>query len=135
MNNSEKLGLIERVDHASEDQAKRTLRSMILKCTVTQPTIARAIKDAIERHTPTPMIVYQQPESEDDDESAPTTSHKKSNKKKNQDGSSQDEDVPASTSKKRRSTRRGDINADPLVGQLILKKTKTKTKTMLEGSF
>lgn len=129
MDQSEKLGLIERVNHASEDQAKRTLRSMILKCTVTQPTIARAIRDAIERYTPTPTIVYQQPESEDEDEAAPTSSQKKSNKKKDQNGSSQnEEEVPSTTSKKRRSTRRGDINADPLVGQLILNKTKTKLK-------
>lgn len=129
MNNNEKLDLIERVDHASEDQAKRTLRSMILKCTVRQDTIARAIKDAIERHTPTPMIVYQQPESEDEDEATINSSRKKSKKKKDQDNGSQEEEgSPSTTSKKRRSTRRGDINADPLVGQLILRKTKTKTK-------
>lgn len=127
MDTNERLALIERVDHSSGEQAKRTLKFMILKCNVKQETIARAIRDAIERHAPTPTIVYEQPESEDDDEAAPTSSHKKS-KKKNQDGSSQDEeDVAASTSKKRRSTRRGDINADPLVEQLILKKTKTKT--------
>lgn len=135
MDNNEKLGLIERVNHASEDQAKRTLRSMILKCTVTQPTIARAIRDAIERHTPTPMIVYQQPESEDDDEAALVSSHKKSTKKKDQDGSGQEEDeFPSTISKERRSTRRGDINSDPLVGQLILKKTKTKTKGIKKRS-
>lgn len=129
MNNNEKLGLIERVDHASEDQAKRTLRSMILKCTVRQDTISRAIKDAIERYTPTTMIVYQQPESEDEDEAAIDSSRKKSKKKKGRDGGSQDEEgAPFTTSKKRRSTRRGDINVDPLVGQLILKKTKTKMK-------
>lgn len=129
MDHNEKVGLIERVNHASEDQAKRTLRFMIVKCTVTQSTIARAIRDAIERHTPTPMIVYQQPESEDDDEAALVSSHKKSTKKKDQDGSGQEEDeFPSTISKERRSTRRGDINSDPLVGQLILKKTKTKTK-------
>lgn len=136
MNNSEKLGLIERIDHASEDQAKRTLRSMILKCTVGQPTIARAIRDAIERHTPTPMIVYQQPESEDGAEAVLASSDQESNNsEKDQDGGSQDSDyVPSTTSKKHRSTRRGDINPDPLVGKHILKKTKTKLKRKKERS-
>lgn len=129
MNNSEKLGLIERVERASEEQAKRTLKSMILKCHIRQETIARAIKDAIERHTPTPTIVYQDPASGDDDEEVPTASRKKSKKKKHRDGSSQDEeDEPSPTSKRPWSTRRGDINADPLVGHLVLKKTKTKLK-------
>lgn len=128
MNNNEKLGLIERVDHASEDQAKRTLRSMILKCDIRQTTIARAIKDAIERHTPTPVIVYEQPESEDGDEAALDSTHKKTKKKNGQDDGSQDEGAPSATSKKCRSTRRGDVNADPLVGQLIMRKTKTKMK-------
>lgn len=133
MDNNEKLGWIERVDHASEEQAKRTLKFMILKCNTKTDTIARAIRDAIERHTPTPTIVYQQPESEDDGEAAVASSHKKSSKKKkkkkDQDGSSQDEeDAPSTTSKKRRSNRRGDINPDPLVEQPILKKTKTKLK-------
>lgn len=133
MDNNEKLGWIERVDHASEDQAKRTLKFMILKCNTKTDTIARAIRDAIERHTPTPTIVYQQPESEDDGEaelaSSPKKSSKKKKKKKDQDGSSQDEeDAPSKISKKRRRTRRGDINADPLIGEVILKKTKTKLK-------
>lgn len=133
MDNNEKLGWIERVDHASEEQAKRTLKFMILKCNTKTDTIARAIRDAIERHTPTPTIVYQQPESEDDGEAALASSHKKSGKKKKkkkeQDDSSQDEeDAPSTTSKKRGSTRRGDINADPLVGRLILKKSKTKLR-------
>lgn len=78
MNSTEKLALIERVNHASGDQAKRALQSMILKCTVTQSTIARAIKDAIERHTPTPSIVYEEPEPRDDGDSAPASNnHKK----------------------------------------------------------
>lgn len=133
MDTNEKLGWVERVNHASEEQAKRTLNFMILKCNAKTDTIARAIRDAIERHTPTPTIVYQQPESEDDGEAALALSHKKSSKKKkkkkDQDGSSQDEeDAPSTTSKKRRSTRRGDINPDPLVEQLILKKTKTKLR-------
>lgn len=133
MDTNEKLGWVERVNHASEEQAKRTLNFMILKCNTKTDTIARAIRDAIERHTPTPTIVYQQPESEDDGEAALALSHKKSSKKKkkkkDQDGSSQDEeDAPSTTSKKHRGTRRGDINPDPLVGQLILKKTKTKVK-------
>lgn len=133
MDNNEKLGWIERVDHASEEQAKRTLKFMILKCNTKTDTIARAIRDAIERHTPTPTIVYEQPESEDDSEDALASSHKKSSKKKKkkkeQDSSSQDEgDAPSMTSTKSRRTRRGDINADPLVGRLILKKSKTKPR-------
>lgn len=130
MNSNDKVGLIERVNHASEDQAKRALNSMILKCNVQQDTIARAIKDAIERHLPTPMIVYQQPESEDDDEAALDSSRKRSNKKQvDQDDSSQDEDdSPSAASKKRQSTRRGDIDADPHIGNLILEKKKTKIK-------
>lgn len=129
MNHNEKVGLIERVERASEDQAKRTLRSMIVKCSVNQPTIARAIKDAIERYTPTPTIVFQQPEPEDEDQVALISPLKKSRKKKrDEDGSSQeDEDVPSTTSK-RQSTRRGDINPEPLVGKLVLKKTKAKLK-------
>lgn len=133
MDTNEKLGWVERVNHASEEQAKRTLNFMILKCNTKTDTIARAIRDAIERHTPTPTIVYQQPESEDDGEAELASSHKKSSKKKkkkkDQDGSSQDEDdAPSTTSKQRRGTRRGDINPDPLVGQLILKKTKAKLR-------
>lgn len=130
MDSNEKLGLIERVGHASEDQAKRTLKYMILKCNVKQDTIARAIKDAIEKHTPTPMILYQQPESEDDDEAAINSTLKKSDKRqKDQDGSSDEEDDARSAPAKRRHrTLRGDINPDPNVGNLILENTKTKLK-------
>lgn len=132
MNTNERLDLIERVDHASEDQAKLTLKFMILKCTVKQNTIARAIRDAIERHTPTPTIVYQQPEPVDNDEAALTSSDKKSKKKKEEedrDGGGQDEGgLPSTVSGRRQSTRRGDITADQLVGQLIMKKTKSKLK-------
>lgn len=130
MDNNEKLGLIERVDHASEDQAKRTLKYMILKCNVKQDTIARAIREAIDKHTPTPMIVYRQPESEDDDEEALQSSRKRSNKKQNdQDGSSEeDDDTPSAASNRRHSTRRGDINPDAHVGNLILENSKTKFK-------
>lgn len=130
MDTNEKLGLIERVDHASEDQAKRALKSMILKCTVRNPTIARAIKDAVERHLPTPLIVYRQPES-GGDEAESTSSHRGSNEDKNdQDGSSQnEEDVPSETSRKHPRTRRGDINPNPFVEQLLLAKTKTKLKS------
>lgn len=80
MNSTEKLALIERVNHASGDQAKRALQSMILKCTITQSTIARAIKDAIERHTPTPLIVYEEPEPRGDGDAAPAPNNKKKHK-------------------------------------------------------
>lgn len=89
MNSTEKLALIERVNHASEDQAKRALQSMILKCTVTQSTIARAIKDAIERHTPTPLIVYEEPETRGDGNAARASN----NNENGQSHREQDDDV------------------------------------------
>lgn len=134
MDTNEKLGLIERVDRASEEQAKRTLKSMILKCTVGQPTIARALRTAIEQHAPTPTIVYEQPESEHDDEPAPISPPKRSKKKKRKkkkhhDGSSQsEEDVSPVTTNDHQSATSGDTNAEPADGQLVLKK-KTKAKS------
>ena len=129
MDTNEKLGLIERVDHASGHQAKRALKSMILKCTVRHGTIARAIKDAVGRHTPTPVIVYQHSESEDDEASL-TSSHRNPNEeKKDQDSSSQDEQgMPPATSRKHPRTRRGHIKPGPLIEQPMLTKTKKKLK-------
>lgn len=137
MNNNDKLGLIERVDHASEDQAKRTLKAMILKCDTNTVTIARAIKDAVERHTPTPTIVYQQPETADDNDATPATSDKKNSKRKKPregQGSDGDEVLPTSSSRKFPKSSRGDINADPLVSELILGEPKTKRKKAHKSS-
>lgn len=134
MDTNERLALIERVDHSSGEQAKRTLKFMILKCTVAQPTIARAIRAAIEQHAPTPKIVYEQPESEHDDESAPVSPRKRSKKekkkKKKHDGSNQDEeDVSFATSQDHQVAASSDMNAEPADGQLVLKKKKTKAKS------
>jgi hypothetical protein len=121
MNTNERLALSERVNHASEDQIKRALHFMILKCTVTQTTIARAIRDAIERHTPTPTVVFEEQEPKDDDEVILASSHRKSTKKEeDQSSASEDEDedadAPTTTSKHHRSTGRRE------------KKSKTKLK-------
>lgn len=135
MDNNEKLGLIERVDHASEEQAKRTLKFMILKCNVKTDTIARAIRDALERHAPTPTIVYQQPESEDDDEAALASSHRKSKRKKKKkerrhDGSSEiEENARLAGSSDHQNAPLDAVDTEPDEEQLILKKTKTKTKS------
>lgn len=131
MNHNEKLDIVERVERASEAQAKKTLKSMVLKCQVTHNTIARAIKDAVDRHCPTPHTVYEDPGSADEGEAAPTTSHKKKKKKKEKGHSGDSENkesVPNATSKKHRKIKRGDINPDPLVSQLIVKGGKSKRK-------
>ncbi|KAK2608091.1 hypothetical protein N8I77_006725 [Diaporthe amygdali] len=129
MNNPEKLSILERVDQCDEAQAKRALKHMILKCSTKTSTIASAIKDALERHAPTPIISYQEPASQDEDETATVKPEKKSHKKKKNDHGNHidgEEDVSTSTSRKHRKTSRGDINADPVVSELILGKTKTK---------
>ncbi|KAL1855245.1 hypothetical protein Daus18300_011151 [Diaporthe australafricana] len=133
MNNNEKLELGERVERASEAQAKLTLKFMILKCRVTDVTIGRAIKDAVERQCPTPHVVYEDPGPADEVEaaSAPATPHKQKKKKKKKDhsgDSENEEDLPNAISTKHSKTKRGDINPDPLISRLIVKKAKSKLK-------
>ncbi|KAI3395810.1 hypothetical protein diail_823 [Diaporthe ilicicola] len=134
MNNSEKLELIERIERASKAQARKALKSMVLECSTKSSTIARAIKDAVERHTPTPVIVYKEPESADEVEASfPAPDKKKKRKKKKtkdtDDGINGEGDVPSKPAKKRQKNGRGDINADPLVSQLILRRAKSKRKS------
>ncbi|POS77740.1 hypothetical protein DHEL01_v203858 [Diaporthe helianthi] len=110
MNVSDRLALTERVDHASEDEVKRALRYMILNCQVHHTTIARAIKDGIERFTPAPTIVYGNRDGKHDDEAVPASSHGKSADKEEgpSSSSSEDEDVPATHSRHHRGTGRRD---------------------------
>lgn len=132
MDNNEKLVLIERVNHASEEQVKRALNFMILKCNVNTGTIARAIRDTLERHAPTPTIVYQQPESEDDGEAALASSDRKSKKKKKKRrhdvGSENEEDVRPAGSNDHQNAPRDAVDTEPDDEQVVLKKTKTKSK-------
>lgn len=132
MDSNEKLGLIERVNHASEEQVKRALNFMILKCNVNTGTIARAIRDTLERHAPTPTIVYQQPESEDDGEAALASSDRKSKKKKKKRrhdvNSENEEDVRPAGSNDHQNAPRDAVDTEPDDEQAVLKKTKTKSK-------
>jgi hypothetical protein len=82
MDANERHAFITRVEAASGAQAKAILRCMILKCTVTHTTIARAIRDAVERHGPTPAVIYEEQEPSGDEEPSLPSSHRKSKKKK-----------------------------------------------------
>lgn len=100
MDKNEQSALIERLEHASGDQAKRALRSMILKCTTRHSTIARAIRDAIDRHAPAPSIVYENPVANDNSDafilpSAPVLGNKAKDKGHGRQG---DEAVLSGTS-------------------------------------
>ncbi|KAG8162413.1 hypothetical protein KVR01_008178 [Diaporthe batatas] len=100
MDKGEQLALIQRVAHSSGNQAKEALESMILKCGTRHSTIARAIRDAVERYTPAPTIVYENPGTNNDSDAslAPSPPMRRNKKKDESDGRRADETTRSGTS-------------------------------------
>lgn len=133
MDSSERLNFINRLNGLTGDQAREVLKQMAINCNTRHTTIARALRNAVDRHAPVQYYPVPLPVPSSPPVATPSTNASSRNKtkvadKRNMRGSSTagtNDETPAPKKKK---IKRGDINPDPNIGRLILDKTTPKTK-------